>query len=288
VATLSVSASLNVRRVGLAGLVAVVVGVTGSNLVGLVQAAQNPPISTEAQKWNGPIVRQAADWLTANLESGDSIVVSWLFATSIDALTGARYRIVESPTLQVRVGHPGEPILVPTGTLFRENAQLPESQPDDWLFLRRHPTEGYLVALSARLLSEAIRSSEARFLVLTGEHPAQSTATIATNVVLWPGVREVARFQKEDAEIVILEIDQEAFSVGPFDTQLNVALLRDWPDFVRAARRGVDAGAALCELLAGRGVEIVPDDDRGRALLARLLPADCLGEPTSPSDPPVP
>jgi 4-amino-4-deoxy-L-arabinose transferase-like glycosyltransferase len=271
----SVSPSLRVQRAGVILVLAAVVGVSSLNLVGLVRAAQIPPTFTEAQRWNGQIVHEAADWLSTRLEPGETVVASWLFATSLDAITGARYRIVESPTLQVRVGRPREPILVPTGTLFRENAKLPPVPPEDWLFLRRHPSEGYLVALSGQLLGDAIRTSGTRFVVLTGEHPAQSTATIATSLLLWPGVSEAARFTKEDADIVILEIDQRAFSVGPFPTQLNTAMLRDWPGFVRSAGRGVDAGAALCELLAGRSLEIVPNDDRGKALVARYLPSGC-------------
>jgi hypothetical protein len=271
----SMSPSPAVRRAGVILVLAAVVGVSSLNLAGLVRAAQIPPATTEAQKWNGQVVHQAADWLSARLEPGETVVASWLFATSLDAITGARYRIVESPTLQVRVGRPREPILVPTGTLFRENANLPRVPPDDWLFLRRHPSEGYLVALSGRLLGDAIRSSGTRFLVLTGEHPAQSTATIATSLVLWPGVREAARFTKDDAEIVILEIDQGSFSVGPFATQLNIAMLRDWPAFVRSAGRGLDAGGALCQLLNGRSLEVVPNDERAQALIARYLLTGC-------------
>jgi hypothetical protein len=271
----SVSPSRTMRLAGVILVLAAAVGVSSLNLAGLVRAGQVPPATTEAQKWNGQIVHQAADWLSARLEPGETVVASWLFATSLDAITGARYRIVESPTLQVRVGRPREPILVPTGTLFRENADLPQVPPDDWLFLRRHPSEGYLVALSGRLLGDAIRTSGTRFLVLTGEHPAQSTATIATSLVHWPGVREAARFTKEDAEIVILEIDPGSFSVGPFATQLNIAMLRDWPAFVRSAGRGLDAGGALCDLLNGRSLEVVPNDERAQALIARYLPNGC-------------
>jgi hypothetical protein len=87
-------------------------------------------------------------------------------------------------------------------------------------------------------------------------------------------VREAARFGADDAEMVILEIDQTAFAVGQFDTQVNVPLLRDWPELVRLSGRGTDPGAALCEVLAGRTVHTVPAD-RGQALIARLLPAGC-------------
>ena len=125
------------------------------------------------------------------------------------------------------------------------------------------------------MLAETIESSGSRFLVLTGEHVAQSTATIAADLLGWPGVREAARFGKDDAEIVILEIDRGSFAEGPFATQFNVTLLRDWPVIVRAAARDVDPGTALCEVLAGRDIDIVPDEERGRALIARYLPAGC-------------
>jgi 4-amino-4-deoxy-L-arabinose transferase-like glycosyltransferase len=268
---LSAMSSPRARRAGGAVLIALVVGVTSLNLIGLVRAADVPP---NTQRWDGQSVKDAAAWLSTRLEPGETIVASWLFAASIDAMTEARYRIAESPTLQVRVGRPSEPILVANGTLFRENAEIPAPPPDDWLFVRRHP-DGYLVGLSAQLLGDTIRASGTRFLVLTGEHPAQSTATIAESLVKWPGVTEVARFGKDDAEIVILEIDQDSFSVGPFGTQLNVGLLREWPDLVGIARRGADPGAALCQLLAGRSAEFVPDSARGQALFARLVPAGC-------------
>ena len=267
----SAMSSPRARRVAGAVLIALVVGVTSVNLIGLVRAAEVP---SNTQRWDGQSVKDAAAWLTERVEPGETIVASWLFAASLDAMTEARYRIDESPTLQVRVGRPSEPILVPNGTLFRENAELPALPPDDWLFVRRHP-DGYLVGLSAQLLGDTIRSSGTRYLVLTGEHPAQSTATIATSLAQWPGVREVARFGKDDAEVVILEIDQGAFSIGPFGTQLNVGFLRDWPDLVGSARRGTDPGAALCLLLAGRNVEFVPDTTRGQALFERLVPAGC-------------
>jgi hypothetical protein len=74
---------------------------------------------------------------------------------------------------------------------------------------------------------------------------------------------------------VILEIDQASFSVGPFATQLNTAMLRDWPAFVRSAGRGTDAGGALCEMLNGRSLEIAPNGERAQALIARYLPTGC-------------
>jgi hypothetical protein len=270
------------RLAGFAALTAVVVGASTLNVAGLVNASGNPPFMAETQRWNGAVVRDAAAWLSERLRPGETIVSSWLFATSIDASTEARYRIVETPTLQVRIGRPREPVLVPTGTLFRENAGLPREAPDDWLFIRRHPTEGYLVALSGEMLGDTIDQTDARFVVLTGEHPVQSTATIATDVASWPGISEAARFARGDAEIVILEVDQAAFEVGPFATQMNIALLREWPGLVRRGRRGVDAGTALCELLGDRPLHVVPDDDRSQTLVAQLLPAGCpVDHPTS-------
>ena len=83
----STGASPGSRRARMAALSAIVIGVTSLNAVGLVQAARNPTPFTEAQTWDGAVVREAASWLSSRLEPGESVVVSWLFASSLDALT---------------------------------------------------------------------------------------------------------------------------------------------------------------------------------------------------------
>ena len=273
------------RVVATAGLAVAIIATFAFNVVGLAVAAGRPPVPAESNRWNGPVVQGAADWLSEHLEPGDTIVSSWLFASSLDAMTDARYRIVETPTLQARIGRLLEPILVPTGTLFRENAHLPRDLPDDWLFVRRHPTEGYLVALSGQMLAKTILSSGARYLVLTGEHVPQSTATIAEDLLDWPGVQEVARFERNDAEIVILEIDPATFGIGPFETHVTQGFLRDWPSLVRPVRRGTDMGGALCQLLGQRTLAVFPDDDRAQELIAERLPIGCPLPPVDPSQP---
>lgn len=254
-------------RVGIAVVLAVVVLGSG---VDLALAWHRPVVFRASSNWSNDAVGAAASWISANASPGEPIVTGWLYGAALDADTGGRYHWLLMPTLQLRVGHAGEPALVATGTLFRDGDAVPATPPTDWMVVRRHPTEQYYVGLSAGLLAETLHTPGVRYLVVTGEQVPQSTATMAPFLAEWPGLTEVQRFVSADATIVIFSVDPVALYPDPGPLELTTPTFDALVAEFRASRPEGPA-AAFRQLLGDRDLEFVPTDEAAAARAATLL-----------------
>lgn len=222
--------------------------------------------------WQNVAVKQTAAWLSANAEPGDTIVMDWLYATSLDAETRSRYRIFLAPTLQLRLGDLTEPALVPTGTLFRDTSDITGPPPGDWVWVQKHPTEGYWVGLSADHIAGSIRSTDADWYIVSGDQVPQASISLLPSLTEWPGLTEVFATDYGTDRMVVFAADSSHVAVDPPPPlYIGAAAVRQWLADSARLWPTISPGDAFRRLVGDRDVVVSPYDLETDQIVIDLL-----------------
>ena len=152
----------------------------------------------QQSNWDNPLALETAAWIEEHIPAGTPIMSGRLYSTHLYSLTGAQYPMWQLPTVRVEIGN-GTPGLTRAGTLFRwEDHVLPSGQAEPWLYLRRHPINGYYVALSEQDLIAGLREHEIEYLVLTGDDDGFSSLSLLPYFENHPYFQNVASFVADD------------------------------------------------------------------------------------------
>ncbi len=189
------------------------------------QDAFNASLMQESN-WANPLALETAEWIEEHIPAGTPIMSGRLYSTHLYSLTGAQYPWWQLPTVRVDIedGAPGlneAPSLTRAGTLFRwEDHSMPSGEAEPWLYLRRHPIDGYYVALSEQDLMAGLREREIEYVVLTGEDDGFSSLSLLPYFQTHPYFKSVTSFVADDTnQVHIFQV------VGSFDEPTDAPAL---------------------------------------------------------------
>ncbi|MCI0889682.1 MAG: glycosyltransferase family 39 protein [Chloroflexi bacterium] len=199
--------------------------------------------------WNNPLALETAGWIEEHIPAGTPIMSGRLYSTHLYSLTGAQYPMWQLPTVRVDIGN-GTPGLTRAGTLFRwEDHSMPSGQAEPWLYLRRHPVNGYYVALSEQDLMAGLREHEIEYLVLTGDDAGFSSLSLLPYFETHPYFKNVTSFVADETnQTHIFQV------VGTFDEPTAApALVNDATVAALEEKLGAERAQALLRGLSPGG-----------------------------------
>ena len=190
----------------------------------------NPADVSGGSDWNGGVARGTAAWIDSHVPPGETIMSSRLYYSSIFTLTGAKYPVVQLPTLRVQFDGT---TLRAVSTQFRwEDDQLWRYGRGSWLYLRRYPVKGYLVGVTQDDILSDLQRRHVSYLVVTGEDAGFSSFTYLDYFLNAPGMRLVQTETDGHGDAAyIFAIDPSRLAARPFPLTMSLdteaALRRD-------------------------------------------------------------
>lgn len=182
--------------------------------VGLA-AATSPPQPDARDRGRRAAVRDVADFVLAESGPGGAIVSSWYGANNLYTELHGKRRVLQAPTVELTATESGDRLFREVGSLFRyapTTDSSREARQDDWLFIRYHTLQAYFVGLSLSDLKSTLKDSKAELLVISGEHFAQSTTTIAGQLGQLPWLEPIYRNQDMDPTYFVYRVRHERLS----------------------------------------------------------------------------
>ncbi|MCI0777084.1 MAG: glycosyltransferase family 39 protein [Chloroflexi bacterium] len=203
----------------------------------------------QQSNWDNPLALETADWIEEHIPAGTPIMSGRLYGTHLYSLTGAQYPWWQLPAVRVDI-QDSTPGLTRAGTLFRwEDHLMPSGAAEPWLYLRRHPVDGYYVALSEQDLMAGLREHEIEYLVLTGDDAGFSSLSLLPYFETHPYFKSVTSFIADDTnQTHIFQV------VGTFDQPTDApALVNDATIAALENKLGAERAQALLQGLSPGG-----------------------------------